>query len=167
MRNISITVLFVLATMFTSGKTFARSVPHRSSPSTTPGTYGVAGCGLGSMVFHDQRGPVQIFAATLNGTGVQTFGITTGTSNCNDGQNLIKAYIDTNHDALKVAAARGEGEVIVGLAKVYNCSDSAALSQALKTNYQDVFKTNDVDQTKQQIDNVIEKTPALQSTCQA
>ncbi|MEN0057326.1 MAG: DUF3015 family protein, partial [Bdellovibrio sp.] len=49
------------------------------------GTYGTAGCGLGSLVFGNEKGPVQIVAATLNGTGVQTFGITTGTSNCGEG----------------------------------------------------------------------------------
>ena len=44
--------------------------------------YGTAGCGLGSLVFGNQKGIVQIFAATTNGLfGSQTFGITTGTSN--------------------------------------------------------------------------------------
>src|SRR5690606_29475471 len=99
-------------------------------------SYGVAGCGLGSIVFKDERGPVQIIAATLNGTGVQTFGITTGTSNCNDGANLIKAYIETNHEAIKTAAARGQGEALVGLAKVYNCQNADALSNALRTNFE-------------------------------
>ncbi len=49
------------------------------------GTYGVAGCGLGSMVFGNQEGGIQVIAATLNGTGIQTFGITSGTSNCGRG----------------------------------------------------------------------------------
>src|SRR5580658_9609667 len=47
--------------------------------------YGTAGCGLGSIVFGNKAGIVQIFAATTNGTfATQTFGITTGTSNCSD-----------------------------------------------------------------------------------
>jgi len=129
--------------------------------------YGTAGCGLGSMVFKDQKGAVQIFAATTNGTfGNQTFGITTGTSNCNDGKNLIGAYINTNYDAIKTAAARGQGEALTGLAKVYNCG-SHELSQALKTNYQEVFKSQDAQETKAHIDNVINSTPALKATCQA
>ena len=38
------------------------------------GTYGLAGCGLGSMAFGDSPGAVQIFAATTNGLfGTQTF----------------------------------------------------------------------------------------------
>jgi len=43
--------------------------------------YGMAGCGIGSIVFADKPGMIQIIAATLNGTaGSQTFGITSGTS---------------------------------------------------------------------------------------
>jgi hypothetical protein len=42
------------------------------------------GCGLGTIVFEGQNGLVsQTFAVTTNGTfGNQTFGITSGTSNC-------------------------------------------------------------------------------------
>src|SRR5205823_3826374 len=44
---------------------------------TGKSTYGLAGCGLGSMLFGDQKGMIQILAATTNGTfGSQTFGIT-------------------------------------------------------------------------------------------
>src|SRR6266545_2071443 len=46
-------------------------------------SYGLAGCGLGSMLIGSKPGIVQIFAATTNGSfGTQTFGITSGTSNC-------------------------------------------------------------------------------------
>lgn len=127
--------------------------------------YGVAGCGLGSLVFKDQKGPVQIVAATLNGTGAQTFGITTGTSNCNDGQNLIKAYIETNHEAIKTAAARGQGEALVGLAKVYNCQNTAALTNALRANYEVIFNSNDAAQTQSGIESAIRMNPELNTTC--
>ena len=42
------------------------------------------GCGLGSMAFEGNDGLIsQVSAATTNGTsGNQTFGITSGTSNC-------------------------------------------------------------------------------------
>ena len=128
-------------------------------------SYGVAGCGLGSIVFKDERGPVQIIAATLNGTGVQTFGITTGTSNCNDGANLIKAYIETNHEAIKTAAARGQGEALVGLAKVYNCQNADALSNALRTNFETVFSSESAAHTQSGIESVIRITPELSTSC--
>ena len=36
--------------------------------------YGTAGCGLGSMLFGNQKGMVQVLAATTNGiSGNQTF----------------------------------------------------------------------------------------------
>ena len=52
------------------------------SSSAWAGGYKSAGCGLGSMIIKDD-GFVQVFAATTNATsGSQTFGITSGTSNC-------------------------------------------------------------------------------------
>jgi hypothetical protein len=129
------------------------------------GSYGVAGCGLGSLAFKNEAGPVQILAATLNGTGVQTFGITTGTSNCNDGANLIKAYIETNHEAIKTAAARGHGEALVGLAKVYNCHNTEALSTALRANYKNVFNSNNATETQTGIESVIRINPELNASC--
>lgn len=128
-------------------------------------SYGVSGCGLGSLAFGSDKGPIQILAATLNGTGMQTFGITTGTSNCNDGANLIKAYIETNHEAIKTAAARGQGEALVGLAKVYNCKNTNALSSALRTNYNNVFNSNNAVQTQTGIESVIRMNPELNTTC--
>jgi hypothetical protein len=130
------------------------------------GGYGVAGCGLGSLVFKNEPGPIQILAATTNGTfGSQTFGITTGTSNCNDGANLVKAYIETNQEAIKTAAARGHGEALVGLAKVYNCNNAEALSTALRANYKNVFNSNDVTATQAGIESVIRITPELNASC--
>src|SRR5712691_12711696 len=77
-------------------------------------TYGAAGCGLGSLVFGDQKGMIQVLAATTNGTfWSQTFGITTGTSNCGDTAMTIagtKIFIEGNREALAKDAARGSGE---------------------------------------------------------
>src|SRR5512145_696073 len=51
------------------------------------GTYGAAGCGLGSMVFGNQPGFFQLLAGTTNHIIFfnQFFGITFGTSNCSPG----------------------------------------------------------------------------------
>src|SRR5262245_21507042 len=56
------------------------------------GGYGMSGCGLGSILFGtDQNKVMQILAATSNGCfGSQTFGITSGTSNCVSG-GVVKA----------------------------------------------------------------------------
>ncbi len=56
-----------------------------SSPQASAAPYGTAGCGLGSIVIGSKPGMMQIFAATTNGTSAsQSFGITSGTSNCVD-----------------------------------------------------------------------------------
>src|SRR3954465_9950051 len=82
-------------------------------------TFGLAGCGLGSMIFGDQKGPVQILAATTNGPfGSQTFGITSGTSNCVDDSSTARGarnFIEGNREALAKDAARGSGETITTL----------------------------------------------------
>ena len=104
--------------------------------------YGVAGCGLGSVAFGPKPGPIQIIAATLNGTsGSQTFGISSGTSNCDIpamGQQTA-AFIEVNHEAVANDAARGQGETMAGLAFILNCSDAKALGQALRQNYEKIF----------------------------
>lgn len=110
--------------------------------------YGSAGCGLGSMIFEgDQTWWKQVLAATTNGTGIQTIGITLGTSNCDSPAPLkvgqAEAYIEANKVALANDIARGNGETIVGLSKVYGCTNSAQFGQALKSNYSTIFSTAD------------------------
>lgn len=113
------------------------------------GKYGAAGCGLGSIVFEgDQTWWKQVLAATTNGTfGTQTFGITFGTSNCDSPSPLkittAQAYVEANKVALANDIARGNGETIVGLSKVYGCDDSAHFGKALKSNYKTIFTSTD------------------------
>jgi len=105
--------------------------------------YGTAGCGLGSLVFGNQKGIVQIFAATTNGTfGSQTFGITTRTSNCADtggGAASIKPFTETNREALAKDMSRGQGETLANLAVLAGCTDAGAVSVTLQKNYGAIF----------------------------
>lgn len=97
------------------------------------------------MIFEPDSGFTQIFAATTNGTsGNQTFGITTGTSNCDDssgGEASAKAFVQTNRAALAKDMARGQGETISSLTALAGCSDSAAVGTALQSNFSQVFPT--------------------------
>jgi hypothetical protein len=116
------------------------------SSSAFAAKYGSAGCGLGSMIFEgDQTWWKQVLAATTNGTGLQTVGITLGTSNCDSPAPLkvgqAEAYVEANKVALANDIARGNGETIVGLSKVYGCSNAPEFGQALKSNYGTIFKT--------------------------
>ena len=114
-----------------------------TAPLAFAGPYGTAGCGLGSMVFGNQAGIIQIFAATTNGTfASQTFGITTGTSNCGamgGGTASAKAFIDANREALAKDISRGQGETLQNLATLAGCSDASAVGSALQKNFQSIF----------------------------
>lgn len=104
--------------------------------------YGVAGCGLGSMVFGPKKGLIQVLAATVNGTfGSQTFGITSGTSNCDIPEMGQQAavFIEVNKEVVAKDAARGEGETITALADILECKSAANLGQAMKADYQTYF----------------------------
>lgn len=104
------------------------------------GVYGTAGCGLGSMVFGKEEGPIQVIAATLNGTGVQTFGITTGTSNCGKGvfaKAEINSFIQSNAVALEGDIARGEGETLSTLNNMLNCNGQ--FGETLQQNYKSIY----------------------------
>lgn len=105
--------------------------------------YGPAGCGLGSMIFEPDSGFTQIFAATTNGTsGNQTFGITSGTSNCDSGASTTasaKAFVQTNRATLAKEIARGNGETIASLTKLAGCQDSAAVGASLQRNFRSIF----------------------------
>ena len=105
--------------------------------------YGTAGCGLGSLVFGNQKGIVQIFAATTNGLfGSQTFGITTGTSNCADtggGAASIKSFTETNREALAKDMSRGQGETLKNLAVLAGCTDASAVGITLQKNFNSII----------------------------
>ena len=126
-----------------------------SNPTTTPlvsvGThqvkrhikYGTAGCGLGSILFGSKPGIVQIFAATTNGTsGNQTFGITTGTSNCDDadeGEDSAQVFIHANREALAKDMSRGGGETIANLSTISGCTNPSDVGRVLQAHYKSIF----------------------------
>jgi DUF3015 family protein len=118
------------------------------------GRYGTAGCGLGSMAFGDTPGAVQILAATTNAFfGTQTFGITTGTSNCGTG--LFAAgtqnFVEANREALAKDISRGQGDAIGALTVINACQDSSAVGAALQKNFKAIFPseaTSNADVTK-------------------
>jgi hypothetical protein len=111
------------------------------------GKYGLAGCGLGSMVFENQPGGVQILAATTNGTsGNQTFGITSGTSNCGASAfaSGTKNFVDANREAVAKDISRGQGEAIGAITQINMCADSSAVGSALQKRFGQIFPSADV-----------------------
>jgi len=103
--------------------------------------YGAAGCGLGSIVIGNKPGFMQVLAATTNGTsGSQTFGITSGTSNCADtggGAKSAQNFVETNREALAKDIARGQGETIASLSALAGCQ--GAVGTTLQADFGKIF----------------------------
>jgi hypothetical protein len=105
---------------------------------------GPAGCGLGYQFFHKDN---QILAATTNDLSLTNmFGITTGTSGCEEKTGVAKldSFIESNRVALADDAARGHGETLAGLSQILECADVQTLGLVLKDNYDAVFTEGDV-----------------------
>lgn len=123
------------------------------------GAYGTAGCGLGSLAFGNQPGGVQILAATTNGLfGSQTFGITTGTSNCGAGMMAMgtKNFVEANREVLAKDISRGQGEAIGALTVINSCGDSSKVGAALQKNFSAIFPTENA--TSDEVTAAILKT---------
>ncbi len=101
--------------------------------------YGMAGCGLGSLLFgQDNSMMMQVLAATTNGTGIQTFGITSGTSNCVSGGTVKAAkeqaaFAEVNFQDLKRNMAAGGGEYLTSFSTLLGCDDGAKAGLAKMT----------------------------------
>ncbi|TGL12516.1 DUF3015 domain-containing protein [Leptospira meyeri] len=104
--------------------------------------YGMAGCGLGTYVFQKNNAE-QILVATTNGIyGNQTFGITSGTSNCTaDGvvkqDKVQELFVTMNYDSLGQEMASGKGEKLESLGSLLGCSNDSIsrFGQVTKENY--------------------------------
>lgn len=130
-------LIVVLATL---GFVTAAHAQKGASSLKGNGVYGTAGCGLGSLAFGNQEGGVQVLAATLNGTGIQTFGITSGTSNCGRGlfaKAEVNSFIESNAVALENDIARGQGETLSTLNNMLGCD--AGFNATLQQNYKSIY----------------------------
>ncbi|MEW6776281.1 MAG: DUF3015 family protein [Bdellovibrionota bacterium] len=122
------------------------------------GTYGDAGCGLGSMLWGEgglkskvnSRPMREIMASTTNGTFFsQCFGITTGISNCTE-QGLVKLereqemFVEVNHDHIARDMAAGEGEFLTAFADVLGCGEDlhGQFASTTKAHYGEIFASD-------------------------
>jgi len=131
--------------------------------------YGAAGCGWGSILFEGKtQWYEQVLAATTNGSsGSQTFGITSGTVNC-DATPLIKishleTFIESNKNTVATDLSRGNGDSITVLSYAFNCKDSSALSSSLQKNYSSIY--NGQSDSSANVANRINKVVASVPNC--
>jgi len=111
--------------------------------------YGPAGCGLGAYLLGDQKGAMQIIAATVNGTsGNQTFGISSGTLNCGasafSASRDVDLFIETNHDLIAEEASFGEGETLSSLGELMGCQETAKFNSFMKKNWSKIFNGKNI-----------------------
>lgn len=133
--------------------------------------YGMAGCGLGSIVLGQKGGYTQIFAATTNGTfGSQTFGITFGSSNCKVEEDMHKTaalFIEVNKEALTKDISRGQGESLDNFASVMNCSNPSLLGSKLQQNFDMIFPSGaqSSEQSGSAVREIIRNDAELSKSC--
>ena len=107
--------------------------------------YGNAGCGLGSIVFGDSPGIIQIFAATTNALfGSQTFGITSGTSNCGSTAQaamMQETFVALNSSSLSRDVAAGNGEYLTTFSTLLGCEagSQTEFATTMQSNHARIF----------------------------
>lgn len=110
------------------------------------------GCGLGSLAFRGNSGIVpQVAAVTTNAFfGIQTFGITSGTSGCDPngrisgGTGVMFTFLEKNLEQFALDASRGEGETINTIASLMNLP-AEQVGKTAKENFAVLFPQKDVD----------------------
>ncbi|MBF0299379.1 MAG: DUF3015 family protein [Oligoflexia bacterium] len=142
--------------------------------------YGAGGCGFGAMTMGKDGN--QVLAITTNATGTQTFAISSGTSNCvpdkrtmkrrsaevdYDRSEQLKGFVEGNKMALLNDLARGDGEIIWTISKVYECKNSLLVGRELQKNYKKIVSRVDIDanELSSNIDSVITKSDILSNSC--
>jgi len=110
------------------------------------------GCGWGTMAFEGKSDKgSEILAVTTNGTsGNQTFGISSGTAGCDEGDTIasaeVQVFASANMNKLARDMAVGEGETLDSLANLMkiNEADKANFFALTKTNFDTIYPSEDV-----------------------
>lgn len=118
------------------------------------------GCGLGSLIIKNQNTvALQVLAATTNGTsGNQTFGISSGTSNCNKPSNFVSndklnQFVNENMDELAMDISAGKGETLNTVAALMNVENKEDFASKLQANFSDIYTSEKVS-SAEVIDNI-------------
>lgn len=140
------------------------------NPPTLARRYGMAGCGLGSILA--PNGPHAI-TSFLNGFAWnQVFMISSGTSNCqseNSRQVMLEQehFMVNNYRDVAREAARGQGETLKGLALTLGCgeADHQRFGQVTQNNYQGIFSQPGAIAALESLKGKIVRDELLKSSC--
>ena len=127
------------------------------------------GCGLGTILFENNDGLLsQTAAATTNGLlGNQTFGISSGTLECNQPADLyareqLQKFVASNMDSVAKDIARGNGESLDTLAELMQVpvEKRDTFNTQLQQNFDRIFTSAQVTETEV-IENIITVTHSI------
>lgn len=137
--------------------------------------YGMAGCGLGSIIFKSNTNSSQSTAVTSNALIMnQLFGITSGTSNCVETPAETAAverqvFITANFSSLSKEAAQGDGMHLRAFADVLGCADAQTLpvfADLSRTNHGRIFSSEEPTVVLKNYLDVIKANKELASSCE-
>lgn len=151
--------MIALGLLATSGSAFAKR------------KYGMAGCGLGSVIM-GKKG--QISAATTNGLfGSQPFAITSGTSNCvpdkvESAMLEQEHFLTANLTILQKEMAQGGGETVGALSEVFGCEGNSkdVASQVLCQNHDEIFSQPGIENIRDAATKALQANAATAEGCQ-
>lgn len=137
--------------------------------------FGMAGCGLGSVLFGEteSRGG-QILAATTNGIyGNNTFGMSSGTSNCVPEHSATTAqmkknmemFVAANRESLANDVAKSNGETIMAISNIMGCKDSSYLGAKLQSRYENIFTSKENSEISENMYNTAVSDRYLVENC--
>ena len=121
------------------------------------------GCGLGASLIKETDSLIGQLAMTfLNGiSGNQTFGITSGTSECKQPSKIVQnerlhEFVVANMDSLAKDIAVGYGESLDTLVELMGISkeNRPAVYSKLKSNFNKIFTSEDIE-AADVIDNIV------------
>jgi hypothetical protein len=113
------------------------------------------GCGLGTMLWErnaDNSILLQVLQSTTNGsTGTQTFGITSGTSECAPPSKVVQSeklnhFVRSNMDNLAKEIAMGKGENLDTFVEMLgiDAGQSDAFKAKLQANFSNIFTSDKI-----------------------
>ncbi len=111
------------------------------------------GCGLGRVLIGEKEGLIwNLLGTCLNGTsGNQTFGMTSGTLECDTGGKIvmnekIDVFVADNMDNLAIDIAAGQGETLDALAEIAMISEDnkAMFFSTLQNSFDTIYPGDDV-----------------------
>ncbi len=146
--------LAMAGTMAASGTAFAASQAQTNT-----------GCGLGALLIGEKGNESligQLAMTLLNNTvGTQTFGITSGTSECKQNARVVQnerlnEFVAANMDNLAKDIAAGRGESLETMAELMNIPavERPAVYTKLQANFGSIFTSENV-QAANVIDNMV------------